>query len=93
MPRENPPGHGQNAQTWIQTSRQPVKYGSGRRKLAEVGMGTQGRSLPPYWPIQKGSQHDAFHVTAEHIVVLEPTQLPVELGLFLAPPALGAFSQ
>lgn len=51
-----------------------------------------------YWPIKKNSaptvsQHDALHITAEHIIMLELTQLPVELRLFLASPTLDTFSQ
>ena len=51
-----------------------------------------------YWPLQErsmstASQHNALHITGEHLVVLDLTQLPVELPLFLGPPAVGAFSQ
>ncbi len=47
------------------------------------------------WSISTGtvSQHDALHVTVQHLVVMDLTQLPVELSLFLGPPAVDVFSQ
>lgn len=39
------------------------------------------------------SQHGAFHITAQHLIVLQLTQLPVELALFVGSPAVNALSQ
>lgn len=39
------------------------------------------------------SQHDALHVTVQHLSLLDLTELPVELSLFIGPPAVDVFSQ
>ena len=39
------------------------------------------------------SQHHSVHITGQHIVVCHLAQLPVELPLFLRPPAMDALSQ
>ncbi|KAG7278506.1 hypothetical protein CRUP_004115, partial [Coryphaenoides rupestris] len=39
------------------------------------------------------SQHHALHITAQHLIMSDLAQLPVELSLFLGPPALDALSQ
>lgn len=39
------------------------------------------------------SQRDALHVAVQDLVVLDLAQLPVELPLFLAPPAVDVWSQ
>ncbi len=39
------------------------------------------------------SQQDALHITVQRVAFFNLTQLPVELSLFIGPPAVDAFSQ
>lgn len=68
--------------------------GAGFLKLFDCLTSTSESTV--YWPLVEwsiSSQHDAFHITVQHLVVLDLTQLPVELSLFLGPPAVDALSQ